>query len=127
MDELVRICGIALVAILCLSLFRDKAPSMGLVLALGVTAVLAAVLIPMVGRVLDCVRSLVDAAGLDYAAFAPVMQVVGICLAVKISAELCRDAGERTLASIVEIGGAAAGVLCAVPLVEQALQLIRAI
>lgn len=122
-----RICGIALVALLCLSLLREKAPSMGLVLALGTAAVLTAVLAPLVGSVLDCVRSLVDAAGLDRQTFAPVMRVVGICLVVKISAELCRDAGERTLASLVEIGGAAAGILCAVPLIEQALQLIRAI
>lgn len=127
MDELVRVCGIALVALLCLSLLREKAPSMGLVLALGTAAVLTAVLAPLVGRVLDCARSLIDAAGLDRQTLAPVMRVVGICLVVKISSELCRDAGERTLASLVEIGGAAAGILCAVPLIEQALQLIRAI
>ena len=127
MDELVRICGIALVALLCLSLLRDKAPSMGLVLALGVTAVLSAVLIPLAGRALDCVRVLAGAAGLDGAALTPVVQVVGICLSVRISSELCRDAGERTLASLVEIGGAAAGILCVTPLVEQALRLIRAI
>ena len=127
MDELVRICGIALVALLCLSLLRDKVPSMGLVLALGVTAVLSAVLIPLAGRALDCVRALAGAAGLDGAALTPVVQVVGICLAVRISSELCRDAGERTLASLVEIGGAAAGILCVTPLVEQALRLIRAI
>ena len=127
MDELIRICGVVLILLVCLSLLRDKVPAMGLVMALCGTAVLAALLLPMAGRVLDCARSLMEATGLDSQSFAPVARVVGICLICKISAELCRDAGERTLALSVEIGGAIAGVLCAAPLVEQALHLIRVV
>lgn len=127
MNELIRICGMALILILCLSLLRDKAPAIGLSLALcGVTVILL-LFLPMAERVIRCVRSLMEATGLDGALWAPVAQVVGVCLVVKIAAEICRDAGERALAATVEVCGAVAGILCAIPLVEQALRLIRAI
>ncbi len=127
MDEWIRLCGAALILLVCLSLLRDKAPSMGLVTALCGTAVLAALLLPMAERALDCARWLMEATGLDSRFFSPVARVVGICLVGKLSAELCRDAGERALALSVEMGGAIAGILCAAPLVEEALRLIRVV
>ncbi len=127
MNELIRICGVALTLLLCLTLLRDKVPAIGLSLALCGVAVIVLLFLPMAERVIRCVRGLMTATGLDGTLWTPVAQIVGVCLVVKIAAELCRDAGERTLAATVEICGAAAGILCAIPLVEQALRLIRAI
>ncbi len=126
MEDLIRFCGIIVTLLISLSLLRDKVPSIGLVVALAGMTVLVAVLIPLLSQVLDCIRMLMDVTGLDAAVFTPILRVIGICMVVKLMAELCRDAGERTLAAKVEMFGAAAGILCAVPLVEQALQLIRA-
>lgn len=126
MEDLIRFCGIIVTLLISLSLLRDKVPSIGLVVALAGMTVLVAILMPMLSQVFDCIHMLVNVTGLDTVVFTPILRVIGVCMVVKLMAELCRDAGERTLAAKVEMFGAAAGILCAVPLVEQALQLIRA-
>ena len=42
----------------------------------------------------------------------------------KLAAALCRDAGEGSLAAFVEVAGAAAAVLVALPLLKMVLQLV---
>ena len=126
MEKLMQICGAALILILCLPIVRDKVPSMGIAMILCAVAVIGTVLIPMLRQVYECVRSLADTTGLDSNVFSAAARVMAISLVVKVMGELCRDAGERTLAVLVETGGAAAGILCAAPVIEKALQLIGA-
>jgi stage III sporulation protein AD len=52
------------------------------------------------------------------------MRVVAMAVCVRITAELCRDSGERAVAAKIEIAGAVLSLACALPLVEQALTLI---
>ncbi len=51
-------------------------------------------------------------------------QTVGLALVTKLAAALCRDAGEGSLAAFVEVAGAAAAVLVALPLLKMVLQLV---
>lgn len=49
---------------------------------------------------------------------------MGLALVTKLAAALCRDAGEGSLAAFVEVAGAAAAVLVALPLLKMVLQLV---
>ncbi len=127
MDDVIRLCAAAILLLICLSMLKDKSPPMGIALTLCGISVLSAAFIPAAARAVYCIQTLADSAGLSDDILSPVLRVTGICLAVRLCSELCRDAGERALAALVETGGSAAAIVCAVPLIEQALRLVRSV
>ena len=54
----------------------------------------------------------------------PLLRCLGIGIAVRLSAEICRDAGERALAVKAELAGAVCGLMTILPLVERVMELI---
>ena len=70
------------------------------------------------------VCELLTAAPPPAALLRPMLQTVGLALVTKLAAALCRDAGEGSLAAFVEVAGAAAAVLVALPLLKMVLQLV---
>ncbi|MEG1778273.1 MAG: SpoIIIAC/SpoIIIAD family protein [Angelakisella sp.] len=51
------------------------------------------------------------------------MTIIAIC--VRITTELCSDAGMRAMGVKLELAGAVMGIICALPLIRQALELIN--
>ena len=67
---------------------------------------------------------LVEESGLSRELFIPLYKTVGIALVVKIGGNLCRDAGESALSSVVETAGAVCALLAALPLLRAVLALL---
>ena len=67
---------------------------------------------------------LLSQCGLDSALYLPVCKAVGVAVVVRITAALCRDAGQSALAAKVEIAGAVLTLAVCLPLFEQVLDLI---
>ena len=67
---------------------------------------------------------LLSQCGLDSALYLPVCKAVGVAVVVRITAALCRDAGQSALAAKMEIAGAVLTFSVCLPLFEQVLDLI---
>ena len=65
--------------------------------------------------------------GLGEAYFLPVMKCVAIGIVTKAAADLCRDGGQGAMAGAVELGGAAAALYVALPLLETLLELLESL
>ena len=63
--------------------------------------------------------------GLGEAYFLPVMKCVAIGIVTKAAAEVCRDGGQGAMAGAVELGGAAAALYVALPLLETLLGMLE--
>jgi len=68
--------------------------------------------------------SLEESAGLSPAIFAPVLKCVAIGIVTRLSADLCRDAGQQSVAAAAELLGTAAALSAAVPLFQSLIQMI---
>ena len=94
-------------------------------LALGAVGVVAALFAVMVRqRAPEMALELASLTEISPALLRPMLQTVGLALVTKLAAALCRDAGEGSLAAFVEVAGAAAAVLVALPLLKMVLQLV---
>lgn len=63
--------------------------------------------------------------GLGEAYFLPVMKCVAIGIVTRAAADLCRDGGQGAMAGAVELGGTAAALYVALPLLETLLGLLE--
>lgn len=116
--------AMGIVAALCAVVVRQKAPEIALLLGLITCVLLLFHTLPLLESIRDILENLAEIAGISQAILKPMLQTVGLAVVTRLSAALCRDAGEGGIASFLEIAGGAAAVLVALPLLRMTLQLI---
>ena len=124
---LLRILLISAAAVSCAQLIRGKAPALALMVSLAAVLALFRLVLPKIQAIWQMFQTLLLQSGLESALFLPLVKVLAITQITHISAELCRDAGEKAIAAKLELCGTAAAVLCVLPLAQQALALIGAL
>lgn len=124
---LLRMLLTVLAALTCGQLLKGKSPALALLVSITALLVLFGMFLPCLQNVWRQFSRLLSDSGLDPEVLLPVIKSLAVTQITHISAELCRDAGERGLAAKVELCGAAAALLCILPLVQQALKLIGAL
>ena len=114
----------AVTAVVCGQVLKGKSPAMALLISLAAVTVLTGLLLPVVQSIYGQIKGLMTGSGLEEGHLLPLLKVLAVTQITRITAELCRDAGERGLAAKLELCGAAVSLICILPLVEQALKLI---
>lgn len=122
--DMLALGAVGIAAALCSVVVRRQAPEAALLLAMAACALLLWNTVPLFETIRDVVEELADLAEISPTVLRPMLQTVGLALVTKLSAALCRDAGEGSVASFLEVAGAAAAVLVALPLLRMVLQLI---
>ena len=59
--------------------------------------------------------------------FVPLVKTVGIALLCRTGSDLCRDAGESAIGSVLETAGAVAAIVVSLPLFRSAWELLRSL
>ena len=96
-------------------------PEFRMLVTAAVTLLLMAMVLEQLSPVLEQLRSTMELTGLtgDYAAI--LFKAVGICLLTQQAGDVCRDSGESSIASKIELAGRAAILLTAMPLIQEVL------
>lgn len=106
---------------------KKTAPEAGVLLALAVCVAVMLALIRPVGEILDLIHQMAAWSGVESEIFEPLLKTVGIALLCRVSTELCRDAGQNAMASLVETGGAFGAILVALPLFRAVWELLESL
>ena len=95
-------------------------PEFRMLVTAAVTLLLMAMVLEQLSPVLEQLRSTMELTGLtgDYAVL---FKAVGICLLTQLAGDVCRDSGESSIASKIELAGRAAILLIAMPLIQEVL------
>ena len=116
---------LVVLAALTLSLVLKKdAPAIAFLLVLTAGVILLLRVFSAAGSAAQRFSGLLSQCGLDSALYLPVCKAVGVAVVVRITAALCRDAGQSALAAKMEIAGAVLTLSVCLPLFEQVLDLI---
>lgn len=105
-------------------LLRKYAPEMSLLLAMAVGILITGFFMRLAGEILDVAKTAVEASGLSSAILTPVLKCVSIGLVTHLAVQICRDAGQSSVAASVELCGTFAAVYVSLPLVRALLALI---
>ena len=122
-----KILLVTAVAALTAQLIRGKTPAVALLVSVSGLLVLFGLLFPGLRALWQEFQQLLTQTGLDAGLFLPLLKVLAVTQVTRISAELCRDAGERALAAKLELCGGTASLLCLLPLAKQALTMMGAL
>lgn len=124
MELLIKAAVLGIVAALIALLLKKSNPEMALLLAIGAVAVILVMAVELVSGVKEMVQLTVELSGVSSAILSPVLKCVGIAIVTRIAADICKDAGQSSVSSSVELVGTAAALYVSMPLMKTLLQMI---
>ena len=127
METVMRLSALCLTGALLAVLLKRTNPDMALLLALAVCGAVLLLLAEPLQEIRDFFTQLSDWGGLPVELFAPLVKTVGIALVSRTGSDLCRDAGEGAMASLVETAGAVTAILVSLPLFQAAWDMMRSL
>ena len=97
---------------------------LALLLALAAAVTVLMQLAAPVRELFDFLKRLTGYSGVSDTLFLPLYKTIGIALIVRIGGNLCKDAGQNALASVLEFAGAICALVTALPLLSAVLDLL---
>ena len=122
-----RFCALCVTGALLAVLLKRTNPDMALLLALAVCGAVLLLLAEPLEEIRDFLTQLADGGQLPAELFAPLVKTVGVALVSRTGSDLCRDAGEGAMASLVETAGAVIAILVSLPLFQAAWDMLRSV
>lgn len=116
--------GLCALCLLPLAVLRRHTPEQALLLTMAAAAVVLARLLGLAAPLLERVEALFAQAGVEADHVAILLRTVAAALVSRLCGDLCRDSGSQTLGTVVELAGAAAALLIALPLLEAVASLL---
>ena len=120
-----KIAAAAVTAALFGTVVRRSAPELALLLTVTAGVWILTAVLDGLGAAAAMAERLAQLAQMDAAVAGPVLKTVVVALVTRITAELCRGAGEGGLAAFVETAGTILALTAALPLMAAVLTMLE--
>ena len=117
-----KLAAVGVAAVVLSAVLKRNTPELALLLTLAAGLWMLALAADGLGAAAALIRELAQQAGMAEALLEPVVKTVA--LLTKLTAEICRSAGEGGVAAFVETAGASLALLAALPLVRAVAQMM---
>ncbi|MGM9618710.1 MAG: SpoIIIAC/SpoIIIAD family protein [Oscillospiraceae bacterium] len=124
METFLRVTALCLTVCVLAQLLKKDVPALQLLLVLAVAAVLLVPAARAAEELFSLLNELIERSEIEPAYLAVVGKCALIAAVVRVGGDLCRDAGQSALASLIEIAGALCAAALAVPLLGAILTMI---
>ena len=123
--DLLRIAAIALCGVFLAAVSRETRSGLRLYIVVGVSVILLAQVLSGVVQVQGFLQTLSGALSSGGDLFGILLKAVAAAYVTDFTAQLCRDAGEHSIAEKTELAGKVVIFLMALPIMEQVLETIE--
>lgn len=124
MEQALQMTALCVVGALLTIIIKRGAPEQALLLTLGMVALGLLFLSSPIQAVLTFLKDLEKLGSISHSLLLPLYKTIGISLVIKVGGELCKDAGESALASVLETTGVICALVTAIPLLNTVLALL---
>ena len=102
--QILQIIGIGIVAAVIIIILRVQKPEIALQVSIVTGIVIFMLLASKLAAVVEVLESFADKADIKPIYFTTVLKITGIAYIAEFGAEVCKDAGEGSIASKIELG-----------------------
>lgn len=125
MNEIFTIAGIGIIASGLIILLKQYKPeyAFGAALAAGILLLLNVIII--FSNIFEEINSLVSVSGIKNENFKILLRCLGICMVTKIASETCKDCGQGSISSKIDLAGKVVILASSIPLFSEIIGIIK--
>ena len=122
--DLIRLAFFCVVVLLPLALLKKYSAEQAILLTIAVAVLIGIRFVSVIAPFLTTLEQLLSRAGFDREYIDILFRTVAASLVTHLCADLCRDGGSQTLATLAESAGTVAVILIAMPLLKAVTDLL---
>ena len=124
---LLKVAAVAVAGAVLGLVIKKNSPDMSLMLTIALAMAGLYLAFDVIVGVVEFIRTLAEATNISLTAVEIVFKTVGISLVTKLASDVCRDAGQSSVASGVELVGSLTALYISLPLFESVVSMIRSL
>jgi len=125
--DIFKVVGIGIAATILAVFVKNWRPEISIQISLVAAVIIFFAVIPYIKTIFEMFTDISNRIGLDVKYITLILKVIGIAYVTQFGAELCRDAGETSIASKIELGGKVIIITLSMPLMYSFLEVVERI
>ena len=124
MDEIIKIVGIGLIALVLIIIVKQYRPEFALYISLITGVLILYLAIDNLQSVINLLKQICQKSGVNSKFLGILLKMTGIAFLAEFAISICKDAGEAAIASKVELGSKAIIISMSIPIIYNLLEVI---
>ena len=124
MDEIIKIVGIGLIAVVLIIIVKQYRPEFALYISLIAGVVILYMALDNLTSCINLLKQICEKSGVNSKFLGILIKMTGIAFLSEFAISICKDAGEGAIASKVEIGSKAIIISMSIPIIYNLLEVI---
>lgn len=122
--EIVKIITIGLIAGLIAVLLKDDKPEIALQVSLAAGIVIFLLMISKLTLVIQAMQEIANRININVVYLNTILKIIGIAYLASFGVEICKDAGQHSIAGKIEFGGKILIITLAIPILMAVMDMI---
>ena len=122
--DVVKIVGIALVALIIIIVIRQYKPEFAIYISIIAGVMILILGMDKISQIISLLNSLASKASINKEFLILLIKITGIAMLSEFAVSICKDAGESAIASKVEIGTKIIIISMSIPIISSLLEVI---
>lgn len=122
--DLAKLIVIGIATALGVLLLRQVKPELAVIVGLVGIILIFMMLVSGLTQIISSINGIVSQTGLATQLFASILKIVGIGYLCEIASSICQDAGAKTVADMVILGGKIIIMVLAIPIIQALVDVV---
>ena len=124
MEEIIKIIGIGLVALVIIIILKQYRPEYAIYVSIIAGILILFLAMEKLSGVINLLQSISDKTYINKQFLGILLKITGIAIITEFAVSVCTDAGEKAIASKIEIGSKVIIIAMSIPIISSLLELI---
>ena len=124
MEELIKIIGIGLIALVIVIILKQYKPEYTIYVSIIAGILILFLAMEKLSGIINLLQSISDKTYINKQFLGILLKITGIAIITEFAVSICTDAGEKAIASKIEIGSKVIIIAMSIPIISSLLELI---
>ncbi|MBM7581285.1 stage III sporulation protein AD [Caldicoprobacter guelmensis] len=122
--DVLQLVGLGVIAAILALVLKQHRPEAGLFVAIAAGVIILLMVMGRIASIIEVLNDMARRADLDWIHLSVVLKAVGIAYITEFGAQVCKDAGENSIASKIELGGKIVILSLTIPILVGLIEVI---
>ena len=127
MEEIIKIIGIGLIALVIIIILKQYKPEYAIYVSIIAGILILFLAIEKITGIINLLQSISEKTYINKTFLTILLKITGIAFLTEFAVSVCSDAGEKAIASKIEIGSKVIIITMSIPIITSLLELIMEI
>ena len=124
MEEIIKIIGIGLIALVVVVILKQYRPEYAIYVSIIAGVLILVLAMEKITGIVNLLQSISDKTYINKQFLGILLKITGIAIITEFAVSICSDAGEKAIASKIEIGSKVIIIAMSIPIISNLLELI---